>query len=172
MPPAFWTIPSRTFFDHKKMTGQLLWMDMALAWLDFPARSYGTTTITGSSEFAPLRKLFRGSTHQLECLYTGKPDSLRPQGRMLSLCDQIHTDVDSNTGAVTSSATSTPDNRSPTVSNTTVDEPRTDEATTPTMYMPPPHTVSDRPITDRQDQPYTTYRPWNMAIFGSDVTDG
>ena len=123
---------SRQFSDHKKTTGQLLWMDLALARLS-GQELRNTYTITSSPEIAPLRKFFRGATHQLDCLYTGKPDSLHPQGRMLSLFDQICTDLDSHTSAVTSSAASTPDNKSPTVSDTTVAELRTDEVTTPTM---------------------------------------
>ena len=104
---------SPTFFDHKKTTGQLLWIDLALAQLS-GQELRNSYTITGSPEFAPLRKFFRGATHQLDCLYTGKPNSLRPQDRMLSLFDQIRTDIDSHTGVVTSSTTSTPDNKSPT----------------------------------------------------------
>ena len=92
----------------------------------------------------PLRKFFRGATHQLECLYTNQSDLHRPQGRMISLCDHIRSDIDSYIDAVTPSTASTQQNRSPNVSHTT-----NDEANTPSMYMPPlppPLTVSDRPI--------------------------
>ena len=90
-----------------------------------------------------FEEILRGATHQLECLYTDQPDLQRPQGRILSLCDQIRFDIDSYTGAVTSSATSTPYIGSATVSTNTANEPHTDEATTPTMYMPPPLSMGD-----------------------------
>ena len=58
-------------------------------------------TITGSPEFAPLRKYFRAAIHQLWILYTGVPDTLRPQIAMLSLRDRIRTDIDTHTNEVT-----------------------------------------------------------------------
>ena len=154
---------NRTFFDQNKFTGQSLWMDLPLARISCQElrNSY---TITGSPEFAPLKKFFRGATHQLECLYTDNPDLQCSQGRMISLCDQICTDIESHTDVITPSTASTPRNISPNVSHTTSDEPPTYEATTLNMYMPTPLTMSDRPITDRQDQPYTTCGPWNVDI--------
>ena len=52
---------------------------------------------------------FRAAIHQLQILCTGVPDTLRPQSPMLSLCDQICTEIDTYTNEVTTSATSTPD---------------------------------------------------------------
>ena len=69
---------SRGFFEQRKVTGQSLWMDLALA------RRSGqelrnTYTITGSPHFAPLRSFFKAAVNQLQLLYTGAPDSFVPQ---------------------------------------------------------------------------------------------
>ena len=61
---------SRGFFEQRKLTGQSLWMDLALA------RRSGQElrnkyTITGSPDFAPLRRFFKSAVHQLQVLYTG-----------------------------------------------------------------------------------------------------
>ena len=53
-------------------------------------------TITGGPEFAPLRKYFGAAIHQLQPLYIGVPDTLHPRSPMLSLCDQIRTEIDTN----------------------------------------------------------------------------
>ena len=99
---------SRSFFDQKKITGQSLWMDLALARRS-SKELRNSYTITGSPEFAPLMKYFRATIHQLQILYTGVPDTLHPQSPMLSLCDRIRTDIDTHTNEVTTSSASTPD---------------------------------------------------------------
>ena len=99
---------SRSFFDQKKITGQSLWMDLALARCSGQELRY-SYTITGSHELALLRKFFRAATYQLQYLYTGVPYTLRPQSPMLSLCDRIRTDIDTHTNEVTTSAASMPD---------------------------------------------------------------
>ena len=63
---------SRAFFGKKKATGQSLWMDLARA------RRSGqelrnSYTITGSPDFAPLRRFFKAAVDQLQLLYDDMP---------------------------------------------------------------------------------------------------
>ena len=61
----------------RKLPGHSLWMDLALARCS-GQELLNSYTITGSPEFAPLRRFFRAATYHLQCLYTGEPDTLRP----------------------------------------------------------------------------------------------
>ena len=63
---------NRAFFAKRETTGQSLWMDLALA------RRSGqelrsSYTITGSPDFAPLRRFFKAAVDQLQLLYDDMP---------------------------------------------------------------------------------------------------
>ena len=85
---------SRAFFEEKKVTGQSLWMDLALA------RRSGqelrnTYTITSSPDFAPLRRFFKAAVDQLQLLYNEMPlpTISAPQPPMRSLIESIQDEV-------------------------------------------------------------------------------
>ena len=63
---------SRTFFDQQKSATQAIWMDLALA-RQSGQELRNTYTITGSPDFAPLRRFFRSAVIQLQLLYNELP---------------------------------------------------------------------------------------------------
>ena len=60
------------FFAERKVTGQSLWMDLALA-RHSGQELRNTYTLTGSPDFAPLSRFFKASVDQLQLLYDDMP---------------------------------------------------------------------------------------------------
>ena len=62
----------RAFFTEKNTTGQSLWMDLALAWHS-SQELRNAYTITGSPDFATLRRFFAAAVDQLQLRYDNMP---------------------------------------------------------------------------------------------------
>ena len=65
---------SRKFFDQRKSATQSIWMDLALA-RQTGKELRNTSTITGSPDFAPLRRFLRAVVEQLQLLFGELPVS-------------------------------------------------------------------------------------------------
>ena len=82
----------RSFFDRREVTGQSLWMDLALA------RRTGhplcnNYSITNSPAMAPLRKLFRAAVRHLTSAYETIQNAQAEVAQEPSICSQMRLDI-------------------------------------------------------------------------------
>ena len=82
----------RTFFEEREVTGQALWMDLALA------RRSGQElrnnyVITNSPALAPLRRFFRAAVRGLVVAYEDLASSRVIPVTSPSICDQMRQDI-------------------------------------------------------------------------------
>ena len=82
----------RSFFDQRDVTGQGLWMDLALARRSGQAL-HNNYTITNSPALAPLRKFFRAAVRNLTFAYENRANTQAEVGTQPSICAQMRRDI-------------------------------------------------------------------------------
>ena len=85
----------RTFFDQREVTGQGLWMDLALA-RKSGQELHNTYTITNSPALAQLRKFFHASVRDLTSPYENRAAARVEADPQPSICDQMRRDMTQN----------------------------------------------------------------------------
>ena len=84
-----------TFFDQREVTGQGLWMDLALA-RKSGQELHNNYTITNSPALAQLRKLFRAAVWNLTSAYENRAAARVEVDPQPSICDQMCRDMTQN----------------------------------------------------------------------------
>ena len=79
---------SRSFFDERDVTGQGIWMDIALARKSGQAL-HNKYVITKSPTLAPLRKLFRAAVRNLTSVYENRAYAQTEEDTQPSICAQM-----------------------------------------------------------------------------------
>ena len=78
----------RSFFEEREVTGQALWMDLALA-----RRSgqelHNHYVITNSPVMAHLRRFFRAAVRDLTAAYEGRAIACADEDPQPSICDRM-----------------------------------------------------------------------------------
>ena len=128
---------SRAFFEERKVTGQSLWMDLALA-RHSGQELRNTYTITRNPDFAPLRRFFKAEVNQLQLFYAGTPDSFVPQAPLRSLLESMRDEI--YTSSVSSDNTMT--HESP-VTELVIEESPVDDLPTPSSDEVPSSSFAD-----------------------------
>ena len=82
----------RSFFDQREVTGQALWMDLALARRSGQALR-NNYTITNSPALAPLRKFFRAAVRNLTSVYENMAYAQSQEDTQPSICSQMRRDM-------------------------------------------------------------------------------
>ena len=81
-----------SFFDQREVTGQGLWMDMALARRSGQAL-HNSYTITNSPTLAPLSNFFRAAVRKLTSAYENRAYTQAEGGTQPSICAQMRRDM-------------------------------------------------------------------------------
>ena len=82
----------RSFFDQREVTGQGLWMDLALARRSGQAL-HNNHTITNSPALAPLQKFFRAAVRNLTSVYENRVYAQSEEDTQPSICSQMRRDM-------------------------------------------------------------------------------
>ena len=83
----------RSFFDQREVTGQALWMDLALA-RHFGQELHNDYVLTTSPAFGNLRKFFFGAIQDPVLAYDEYPGSSVAPAAKPSICDRMRQDMD------------------------------------------------------------------------------
>ena len=83
----------RSFFDHRDMAGQALWMDLALA-RHSGQELHNDYVLTTSPAFGNLRKFFRAAVRELVQSYSDYTGPQLDTVGAYSICDQMRRDID------------------------------------------------------------------------------
>ena len=81
-----------SFFDQPDVTGQGLWMDLALARGSGQAL-HNNYTITNNPALAPLRKFFRAAVRNLTSVYENRVYAQAEEDTQPSICAQMRRDI-------------------------------------------------------------------------------
>ena len=84
-----------SFFDQREVTGQALWMDLALARYS-GQELHNDYVLMTSPAFGSLRKFFRAAVRDLVLAYNDYPGSFVAPAAQPSICDQMRRDIDAN----------------------------------------------------------------------------
>ena len=82
----------RSFFDQRDVTGQWLWMDLALARRSGQAL-HNSYTITNSPALSPLRKFFCAAVRNLTSAYENRAYTQAEGETQPSICAQMRWDI-------------------------------------------------------------------------------
>ena len=82
----------RSFFDQREVTGQGLWIDLAIARRSGQAL-HNNYTITNSPALAPLRKFFRAAVRNLTFVYENRAYAQSEEDTQPSICSQMRRDM-------------------------------------------------------------------------------
>ena len=82
----------RSFFDKRDVTGQGLWMDLALARKSGQAL-HNNYVITNNPTLAPLRKFFRAAVRNLTSVYENRVYAQTEEDTQPSICAQMRRDI-------------------------------------------------------------------------------
>ena len=82
----------RSFFEEREVTGQALWMDLALARRSGPELR-NQYVITNSPVMAHLRRFFRAAVRDLTAAYEGLAIARADEDIQPSICDQMRLEI-------------------------------------------------------------------------------